>query len=356
MHTEHITGNNVIAWNKKLDNEVTEVTEMRLAIQRWSHTGRQVKILEFFTNINEIYEGDDIFSINLVEEKETSHGSLPVGNISSNEITISLSNENRKYDAGNRQSSLYNLVKPNRRMKAWIGTEDELIPLGTFWTGDWSVPESDIYAKTTGRDRLDQLRATKYSTSTVQVNVTAYDLFEDILRDAELLVGEYWIDPSLEDIVFPYSYFDETSHREALRIVAEATLSQVFCDREGILRIEGVEYVESTIVGKNGRVFLRRTIPGRKHRHRGYGISSDDYYTKDNPPKLSDISNRIEVETQPLVPQELQEVYKSNDSITVTTAKTFTIFYNSTPCIDAVLSLEGTGTIESVIYYAWGRM
>ncbi len=41
----------------------------------------------------------------------------------------------------------------------------EYVPLGTFWSGDWSAPEDGVYAQTTGRDRLELLRKSTYSTS-----------------------------------------------------------------------------------------------------------------------------------------------------------------------------------------------
>lgn len=86
LYTETVTANTLITWSKTLDSAITQVTKMVLEIMKWSHEGRQAKIVEFFTSIQEIYEGDDILMINLLEEREVSQGSLPVGNISSNEI------------------------------------------------------------------------------------------------------------------------------------------------------------------------------------------------------------------------------------------------------------------------------
>ena len=131
LHTEVVIGNTELAWEKFLDEPITEVERMELEITKWSHPGRQVKILEFFTSIQETYEGDDILLIHLLEEREVSEGSLPVGNISSNEIDIILNNESRKFDAGNRRSPLYQTLKANRRIKAWLGIEAELP-----WTWD----------------------------------------------------------------------------------------------------------------------------------------------------------------------------------------------------------------------------
>jgi hypothetical protein len=84
-----------------------------LTITKWSHEGRCAKIIEFFTSIREVYETGDLVSIRLLEEREASQGSLPVGNISSNIL--------KKFDVDNEQSPLKNLLKPNRRIQVWLG-------------------------------------------------------------------------------------------------------------------------------------------------------------------------------------------------------------------------------------------
>ncbi len=246
LYTETVTGNTQIAWSKTLAEPITQVEKMTLELTKWSHTGRQAKITEFFTSIQETYEGEDIISINLLEEREVSTGSLPVGNISSNEIDIMLSNKNRKFDAGNVDSPLHNLLKPNRRIRAWIGIEKdngdkEWVPLGVFWSGDWSAPEDGIYTQTTGRDRLEFLRRSEYAPATPRQNISLYDLAIDVLTDAGLSPEEYWVDDELKEYIIPYVGIEPQSHREALRKIAEACLGQVYCDRHGVVRVEGTK-------------------------------------------------------------------------------------------------------------------
>ncbi|WDU82262.1 hypothetical protein [Caloramator sp. Dgby_cultured_2] len=354
IYTETVTNNNQITWQKNLATPITQVVKMTLEISRWSHGGRQVKILEFFTSIQETYEGDDILLINLLEEKEVSQGSLPVGNISSNEIDIRLNNENRKFDAGNVYSPLFQLLKSNRRIKAWLGVEHddgskEWVPLGVFWSGDWNVPESETYAQTTGRDRLELLRKSTYSTSQVQQNKSLYELAEQILQDAGLKKDEYWLDENLRNYVVPYAYFEPQSHREALRKIAEACLGQVYCDRNGIIRVETNEYVADKI----NQYILPFIIVND-----GVLITPDDYYKKNRPVKWGQIANYVEVETQPLRPDTVQEVYRSNEPILIGPGETksFTIFFNQTPCINVNVALEGTINCQttSLSIYAWG--
>jgi hypothetical protein len=134
----------------------------------------------------------------------------------------------------------------------------------------------------------------------------------------------------------PYAYFESQSHREALRKIAEACLGQVYCDRNGVLRIEGPSYTSVT---------------------EPLSITKDDYFRKSNPSKWSEIANYIEVETQPLKPSaNAEEVYRSNEPVSILAGgeKTLTVFYNHTPCIEALATLEGDGTIDSATYYSWG--
>jgi hypothetical protein len=160
---------------------------------------------------------------------------------------------------------------------------EEWVPLGTFWSGDWSAPEDGIYAQTTGRDRLELLRKSTYSTSQVQQNKTLYDLAVAVLQDAGLKSDEYWVDTELQQYTIPYAYFEPQSHREALRKIAEACLGQVYCDRDGIVRVEGPSYLASK---------TKADIT----------ITPDDYFRKDNPVRWGQIANYVEVETLPLSP------------------------------------------------------
>jgi len=125
LKTETITDNDQVSWQKALEPQVLDVAKQELIITRWSLPGTCAKIIEFFTSIREVYETGDLISIRLLEEREASQGSLPVGNISSNEIMLALNNESKKFDLDNENSPLKNLLKPNRRIQVWLGIDIE---------------------------------------------------------------------------------------------------------------------------------------------------------------------------------------------------------------------------------------
>src|SRR5690606_8308565 len=169
---------------------------------------------------------------------------------------------------GNNRSPLYQLLKANRRIRAWIGTQipgkmvqqspvsawqpqpsisskTEWTPLGVYWSGDWEVPEDEVWAHTTGRDRMELLRKSTYSTSQVVHNTNLYELSEIVLKDSGLEENQYWIDPELLEFEVPYAWFDAQPHRSVLRKIAEACLGQVYADRHGIVRIEGPSFLQN---------------------------------------------------------------------------------------------------------------
>ncbi len=354
VYVETVANNDEVQWGKEIE-QINEITKMEIEVIKWSKANKVMKIMEIFSSIQEIYEGEDIISINLIEERETSQGSLPVGNISSNEIEIVLNNINREFDAGNKDSRLYGLVKPNRKIQAWLGIEDEFVPLGLFWTKDWDVPEDGLTARFIGRDRLDRLRESNYSTSKVEVNKTIYELAEIILQDASLKTGQYWIDEELQAFTIPYAYFEAVSHREALRQLASACLGQVYCDRRGIVRIEGPSFTFKKLDTLT-TMFLQAEFPSEMDIIEGYGISEEDYFRKNNPSRQSDIANHITVETQPLTVGNVEEIYFSSEAREIKTNETtiITINFNHVPCIDVNVNLEGTGTIVATEIYSWG--
>ena len=106
---------------------------------------------------------------------------------------------------------MYQLLKPNRRIKAWLGTEDELIPLGTFWSGDWTAPEGEIYVQTTGKNKLELLSQSTFSSSPVYQNKTLYDLAKIVLEDAGIKEEEYWIDTELQEFSYPMRILNQSA-------------------------------------------------------------------------------------------------------------------------------------------------
>lgn len=249
VHIETVADNQNVFWQKSIEGtNLHDVAREELYIKKWSHPGRHAKIVEFFTSVSEIYEGDDILHLTLLEEREYSTGSLSIGNITSNEIDIRLLNRDDRFVEGNIHSPYHNLMKPNRKIRAWIGPVlpsgiVEYQPLGTFWTQEWTVPEQELYADTTARDRMQILAESTYNCPLVR-NTNLYDRATHILQDAGLSSDEYWVDPELQEHTVEWFWMEPRSHREALRKVVERCLGQAYADRKGVIRVEGPSFIK----------------------------------------------------------------------------------------------------------------
>lgn len=240
LHTETVTGNTVVDWSTSITT-ILGVTKIVATISKINQSFSVAKITEMFTAIVETYLAEDIESIHLLEEVGYTTGSLPIGNLSANEIDITLSNTTRRFDLNNTQSTLYGYVKRNRRVRAWLGAyvgpTIEWHLMGVFWTTTWDIKKDSLVASLTARDRLELLRLTDFTTSILYVDYTLYDLFELVLLDAGLDSTEYDLDAALSGITIPYAWFEKMSHRDALQRLAGCAIIQVFCTKEGVIRV-----------------------------------------------------------------------------------------------------------------------
>lgn len=142
VHTQVVTGNEEIFWALQFESPVLDVVRQELVVKRWSHPQRQVKIVEFFTSVQQTYTGNQLMEIRLLEERDVTQETLPIGVISSNEIFIRLRNDHRHFDLDNANSPIYRLLKPSRRIRAWLGIAEEVegenIEIITETEQDWN--------------------------------------------------------------------------------------------------------------------------------------------------------------------------------------------------------------------------
>lgn len=242
VHVEIVEENTKIHWEKVLNSPITEVTGLAVVILKWSHSNRQAKISELFTSIQEVYEDKDLISLDLLEE--IGAGATTEGTVSSNEIRVRLNNNDGKFHEGNKQSPLYQLLKPDRRIRAELGVQldngqKEFVPLGVFWSKNWKSDSKKVYAEVVGRDMLDKLMETDFKMELPLRNISLYNLALMVLKDANIPEKYYWIDNELKDYIVPYVYLEDKSHREVLRMITEVCLGRTYCDRQGVIKIEG---------------------------------------------------------------------------------------------------------------------
>ena len=233
-----------VKWIKTLATKILSAQKMTLEIVKWNQPNSVVKIVEFYTGIIGLYTDDDIISMGLLEEMEIADGSLPIGNISCNEMDLKIQNITDQFFVGNTDSPIYTVLKRNRRIRAWLGiklpdTSTEWIIMGTFFSGDWQAGELDTYASTTARDRMELLRKASFETSELYENISLYDLAVIVLDDARTKIKDLVcdIDIRLMDFVLPYAWFEKTSYFNCIKTIAGACMGYAYIDKTDVLKI-----------------------------------------------------------------------------------------------------------------------
>lgn len=344
VHETVVVGNTLMKWRQDLTVPYTNVAKMQLVINKINKSNSASKIMEFYTIIKEIYEGDEIVSLNLLEEQVFEDRSLPIGNVSANEIDIVLDNSTGRFDPANRSSTLYGTLKKNRRVQAWLGAE--IIPgtiewhsLGVFWTLDWSAPRYTTEASFSARDRLELMRRSDFKGTEVLINVSLYDLAELVLRDYGLTSSEFIIDTNLQSTILPYAWFTRTTHRAALADIAIASLGRVYCNREGKVVVEAYEPME----------------------YRVYEFTDDTSIIKvDHPLRWSQIVNYVEVTSSPLEMKPEESIFTGGQDPIVLPPNSSVVevlVFNTSPATQILaptFTADPSVSITNVDYYSWG--
>lgn len=364
-----VTNNSLVTFEKDISNlNYFNATQIKLVITKWSTANTISKIVEFFCVLTDSFTADDIVSIDLLEEREIRNGSLPIGNISCNEINLTIQNIKKTkygeliYDPftfGNSLSPWQNLLQPNRRVNAFLGFDttdgEEYISIGTFWTSDWVVQDDSYTASVTCRDRMEILRRSTFESVEILEGKTLGYLINYLLESARDIIPlpdlQWRFDP-LEsegntlfssDFIIKIAWFESDNFMAILRSLVEAGLAQAYMSKNDVLIIEDYNKNLGTVAN--------------------IAIGPNNYFSKDQPSNTDDLSNIINVNVHTIIPaEELSSVYESPEDVPISSSesKTIHIRYNSTPVKDSAAEIiDQTGGVNvqvraDTIYYPYG--
>jgi len=263
----------------------------------------------------DVFDDDDIFEIEIIEEMKADEVWNPLGMISSNELVLKLHNEDGQFTSTNEDSPYYEDLQSNVLIKPYIGVvtqeedgeqeeEIEYVSMGEYRTSEWAVMSTDIIAEIVCYDRLYFIRTDRVDSFRTQFNTDMQALFEMTFESIGLESDEYNIDEELDDISIKIGWIPEEPVIDVLHLLAEASRCYVFVDRDGKFRVRkmGVEGDPVETIGQDNQIIQAR-VPVQ------YLDRASKVVTRWNIPRLA--SPEIVVEDDSI------EVPES-DSVTVT--------------------------------------
>lgn len=252
LKTDTIEGN--AALEIKFTPQVEDVTRIRLTVTKWNTPNACAKILKFYDRLFERYEGDAVQMFEVNEEM----GSADVNyNINSDTMTVSLYNDERKFDRG----YLRSLMILDRKLIPYIGVEKdgelEYTQLGTYFSDEWQITQDSQWVKCSAVDKLIRLQTRTYVGFPLTPNVSLKEIAEDIFRQLGYTSEQYEISESLAEVVIPNAYLPKTSFWDALQEIANTALCRVYADRDDriVVKDEDADLVQSPVAINAGNMF-----------------------------------------------------------------------------------------------------
>lgn len=317
IDSETVLGNDQVEYicDFTSSSGINDARYIKLEIDTWSESGTVSKILEFFGVITDTFYTDDVSSLNILEEVEFDDTTTPISNASINELHLDMQNIEITRSDGtvvadpffpdNSASYLNNSITPNVRIDAYFYFEPystEFIKMGTFWSTQWDVSETNFAASIVARDRLEILRNNKFRLNEVLEAKTFTEIAEAVLNHAKVNIPlndlTWSISSDFDNDIVPYTWFGEMTYFEALKKIAMSRMGRLYTNRNDQIVLE--TYTADQISGSPNIT-----------------ISKDDYFECDRPINHSGIKNYIEVPYCSLGPEsEAGDVY-TTDAINV---------------------------------------
>jgi hypothetical protein len=301
-----VVGNTQMQYSAAFTKAYPTATRIELVVLKWSRPNKIVKIVEFYTTVVREYYPDDILLLNILQEFEGTEGTLPVGNISCNEMDISLQNITDQFFDNNTDSDIYTLVKRNRKIEPFIGFqystgEIEYVSKGLYWSGDWATSDISTGAQTTARDRMELLRRYDFPYESVfpdiLTDVTIKNLMTAVLESVNTVMYDFYFDVSEMNPVyyvprFQPDFFKNKTYFKVIQELSAASISYAYMDT--------LTQAESENLGALAKDILRvrdfkSVFPVEPAARELITITKDDYISSTQPANTDSMANTINV-------------------------------------------------------------
>lgn len=184
----------------------------------------------------EVIKSNYLISATLIEEAYKVSNS-PFGDVNSNELELTLLNDNGIFNPKNVDSPYYGKIRRGIKIEKFIRPDevDEWDPLGVFYVTDWDTSSSGMTAEVVAHDRLYNI----LNSPVPSLKITRDVHFATFIKDYFKLFGaDVSVDSSI-DLVLPYGFtYGYTSNKKLLADLMLAALADCFCDHTGQIVIK----------------------------------------------------------------------------------------------------------------------
>ena len=223
-------------------------------IRKWCLPNRRPRIENIILGFKKVYSKSDLFSFSHSQEVDIMSASLPKSIIS-----FSIDNTSREYDIDS-MDGLSQYLNERQELKVKygykLGDKIEWIKGGTFYLTEQEAKLNSNVADFKASDIFEYLSVIYNESVYVPEGKSLYDLAVDVLTFADIPLqsnGDVrWVlDESLKDIITT-SPLPMDSVANCLQMIANAGCCVLYQDRDGVIRIEKLDYtLDDYVISQN---------------------------------------------------------------------------------------------------------
>lgn len=173
-----------------------------------------------------------------IVEEASAEDKNPLGAISANELTFTLTNFNSIFSPSNVDGPYYGKIKTGVMVKPYIKPDDATIdwtPLGVYFVSDWSSKMNSAVAFVTCCDVIQDLLLSPMPDLDVKLNVTFTNYIKYVLNMYGFANAE--VDETL-NVLLPYGFIAYDKTPDILQAIVEASMSILVTTRLGSLAVK----------------------------------------------------------------------------------------------------------------------
>jgi hypothetical protein len=188
----------------------------------------------------EIYPSNYLVDFEITEEAgaETKN---PLGAISANELSFTLTNFDNIFSPTNTAGPYYGKITTGVMIKVWLKPDEESItswiPMGVFFVVNWQCKMGSELADILCTDTMQELLLAPIPDLDVRLNISFAAYFTYVLHGYGFLNAQ--IDSSLVDIL-PYGFISSDNSSEFMQALTEASISSLLASRYGIITVKKI--------------------------------------------------------------------------------------------------------------------
>ncbi len=286
---------------------LTEITGLKIEITKISETDMFACVIEMDIGFEDDVSGD-IVNMKIKKEAEFEKGTIDIGNISSNELTLILDNTDQRYNADNATSLVANFLKANKRVEPFVGVEESgsvtFIPQGVYFIRD-IIPKPNMTVEFRCLDRMGLMNEQDYEVSQVKTNQRIDELVIEVIEAFGLTSDEYNVDTTTGTL--PFTFFEKRRYAFHISKLAEGEGGVAYFDEAGIFQFKNRDFTPSTTIEK---------------------FYDDGNILKDatgNPYVARKMKNRVSIKSKTLSETDEKIIFQLDDSLTIGAGETVTI-------------------------------